>query len=212
MASCQSPYGIMKKNWIKRNLSWLWMVSLCLCIAVVAAGPAEAAAHQPSATPAVSSPDQTRNWHDDGLGISLSLPAGFSLTTPPRPEIHLAAVQPEGRLCIQISEEKQNQPVPPGRQKAYLKKSWQAYERILKKDPAIRDIHTGMTHIGTHQAASLTYTQRFYLGNQIIDLYTERYLLLSGSSLYILTLTADDSTKDLYLSSMQQCLQTFSTY
>ena len=117
MASCQSPYGIMKKNWIKRNLSWLWMVSLCLCIAVVAAGPAEAAAHQPSATPAVSSPDQTRKWHDDGLGISLSLPAGFSLTTPPRPEIHLAAVQPEGRLCIQISEEKQNQPVPPGRQK-----------------------------------------------------------------------------------------------
>lgn len=69
-----------------------------------------------------------------------------------------------------------------------------------------------MTHIGTHQAASLTYTQRFYLGNQIIDLYTERYLLLSGSSLYILTLTADDSTKELYLSSMQQCLQTFSTY
>ena len=31
-----------EKNWIKRNLSWLWMVSLCLCIAVVAAGPAEA--------------------------------------------------------------------------------------------------------------------------------------------------------------------------
>lgn len=202
----------MKKNWIKRNLSWLWMVSLCLCIAVMAAGPAEAAKNQPAAAPAVSSQDQTREWRDEGLGISLQLPASFTLTTPPRPEVQLAAVQPEGRLCIQISEEKQNQPVPPGRQKAYLKKSWQAYERVLKKDPVIRDIHRGMTHIGTHQAASLTYTQRFYLGNQIIDLYTERYLLVSGSSLYILTLTADNNTKDLYLPAMRQSLQTFETY
>ena len=188
------------------------MVVLCFFATLMAAGPAEATKNQPAAAPAVSSQDQTREWRDEGLGISLQLPASFTLTTPPRPEIHLAAVQPEGRLCIQISEEKQNQPVPPGRQKAYLKKSWQAYERVLKKDPVIRDIHRGMTHIGTHQAASLTYTQRFYLGNQIIDLYTERYLLVSGSSLYILTLTADNNTKDLYLPTMRQSLQTFETY
>lgn len=188
------------------------MMFLFLCIAVVAAGPAEAATHQPAAASAASSPDQIREWHDDGLGISLWLPAGFSLTTPPRPEIHLAAVQPEGRLCIQISEEKQSQSISPGKQKTYLKQSWEAYRRVLKTDHTVRDIHTGMTHIGTHQASRLTYTQRFYLGDQIIDLYTERYLLLSGSSLYVLTLTADDSTKDLYLPSMQRCLQTFTTY
>lgn len=212
MEYCLLRYAIMKRNWIKVHLIGSWLLALCLCIAVLTVWPAAAAAHQPAVTQDMPSSPAARKWKDDGLGISLQLPAGFALTTPPRPEIHLAAVQPEGRLCIQISEEKRSQPISPGKQKAYLKQSWEAYRRVLKTDHTVRDIHTGMTHIGTHQASRLTYTQRFYLGDQIIDLYTERYLLLWGNSLYILTLTADAQTKEPYLPAMRQCLQTFTTY
>lgn len=184
----------MKRNYKKelyKGLTGLFILLVCLLV------------------PALPSAASGTYWQSRDGRISLTLPAGFATTNAPYENTCLAAISPEGRRSIVITSQELKEPLSAKKKKQYLANCWNEYAWTLQKNANVRDIVRDVSHVGTHRAARLTYVQHFKTPDGDTDLYVERQLIVTGQTVYVLTLSLDNDNLATYLSAMEDSIQSF---
>ncbi|ERT60952.1 hypothetical protein [Megasphaera vaginalis (ex Srinivasan et al. 2021)] len=127
--------------------------------------------------------------------FTLSLPDSFTVVTPLRREVKLAAVRPDGKVCTQISEEPWSDAEK--KQGGNRLLNWQkSYLAALAKDAGISRLHHELTVLNGRQCLRISYTCTLPYGNDTLALYVERIIFTDGDKIITVMNSVEEKRKE----------------
>jgi hypothetical protein len=165
------------------------------------------------AVPSVFAADVTyKMFQDNGSHFMMDIPADFTFRPTPRPEMKVAAVKPEGRVCIQVVSEPVQGKLTKKNRTAVIRSWGDSVAKQLKKDKANSSIDSGTTSLAGHQAAYISYVRTFDFNNEKIPLYVEKYMIEANDCYYIITNSVEAGAANTYKPVFTHCIQSFLAY